>query len=250
MSATRTDVYELHYWPTIQGRGEFIRLALEFAEVPYIDVARRPVKEGGGERALYESLDDAHPHTIPFAPPYLRTPELVVGQTANILLFLGKHHALAPDYEAGWLWTASVAADDRRSDRRSARYTSSHQRRRVLRGSETRSTPAQRHFLSSACRSTSGISRRSSSAIGPVRPGWSATRSRMRTCRCFRSSKVCATHSRAGRRSTNANTRACVRCTMRSRDFRRLPLTSLHRVAFLSTRKASFRHYEELDSAD
>ena len=105
MSATRTDVYELHYWPTIQGRGEFIRLALEFAEVPYIDVARRPVKEGGGERALYESLDDAHPHTIPFAPPYLRTPELVVGQTANILLFLGKHHALAPDYEAGWLWT-------------------------------------------------------------------------------------------------------------------------------------------------
>ena len=34
--------YELYYWPTIQGRGEFVRLALEAAGTPYDDVARRP----------------------------------------------------------------------------------------------------------------------------------------------------------------------------------------------------------------
>ena len=64
-----TSKYELHYWPTIQGRGEFGRLALESAAVPYVDVARLPEDEGGGEEALYKSLDRAHPRTIPFAPP-------------------------------------------------------------------------------------------------------------------------------------------------------------------------------------
>ena len=33
--------YELYYWPMIQGRGEFVRLALEEAEAPYVDVARK-----------------------------------------------------------------------------------------------------------------------------------------------------------------------------------------------------------------
>ena len=32
--------YELYYWPTIQGRGEFVRLALEDAGARYVDVAR------------------------------------------------------------------------------------------------------------------------------------------------------------------------------------------------------------------
>lgn len=97
--------YELHYWPTIQGRGEFVRLALECAGVPYVDVARQPEAHGGGEDALYKSLDRVHPRTIPFAPPYLKAGELVIGQTANILLFLGKRHGLAPSDEAGCLWT-------------------------------------------------------------------------------------------------------------------------------------------------
>jgi glutathione S-transferase len=99
------EVYELHYWPTMQGRGEFVRLALEYAGLSYRDVARLPDDEGGGEEALYASLDDAHPRTIPFAPPYLKARELVIGQTANILLFLGRHHGLAPSDEAGCLWT-------------------------------------------------------------------------------------------------------------------------------------------------
>jgi len=98
-------MYELHYWPTIQGRGEFVRLALEYADVPYRDVARLPKSKGGGEDALWKSLDRAHPRTLPFAPPYLKAGKLVIGQTANILLFLGERHGLAPDDEAGWLWT-------------------------------------------------------------------------------------------------------------------------------------------------
>lgn len=98
-------MYQLHYWPTILGRGEFVRLALEYAAIPYKDVARLPEYQGGGESALYESLDSAHPRTIPFAPPYLKSGRIVVGQTANILLFLGTRHRLAPASEAGRLWT-------------------------------------------------------------------------------------------------------------------------------------------------
>jgi Glutathione S-transferase len=101
-------MYELHYWPTIQGRGEFVRLALEYGAIPYRDVARLPENQGGGEDALYKSLDNAHPRTIPFAPPYLKAGKLVIGQTANILLFLGTRHGLAPKAEAGALWTHQV----------------------------------------------------------------------------------------------------------------------------------------------
>ena len=98
-------MYELHYWPTIQGRGEFVRLALEHAALPYRNIARLPKRKGGGEDALWKSLDRAHPRTLPFAPPYLKAGDLVIGQTANILLFLGRRHRLAPRDEAGWLWT-------------------------------------------------------------------------------------------------------------------------------------------------
>jgi glutathione S-transferase len=94
--------YELHYWPTIQGRGEFVRLALEYAAIDYVDVAREPEDCGGGEQALLASLRTADRHRPVFAPPYLRTVDMVIGQTANILLFLGQHHALAPLDETGW----------------------------------------------------------------------------------------------------------------------------------------------------
>jgi glutathione S-transferase len=100
--ANAHEKYELHYWPTIQGRGEFVRLALEYAGIDYVDIAREP---SGGEDALLESLQSADKHRPPFAPPYLKTVDMVIGQTANILLFLGNRHALAPIDEAGWLWT-------------------------------------------------------------------------------------------------------------------------------------------------
>lgn len=92
-------VYELFYWPTIQGRGEFVRLALEQAGAPYVDVARAK----GGMARMMAALDaGAHPA---FAPPFLKAGELTIGQTANILLYLGQHHGLAPRDEAGGLWT-------------------------------------------------------------------------------------------------------------------------------------------------
>ena len=93
--------YELYYWPQIQGRGEFVRLALEEAGTDYIDVARR---NGGEDKmiALMESGRQEHP---PFAPPFLKAGKLLIGQTANILLYLGARHRLAPGNEAGRLWT-------------------------------------------------------------------------------------------------------------------------------------------------
>jgi glutathione S-transferase len=96
--------YQLHYWPTIQGRGEFVRLALEEAGAAYVDVARGDDDDGGGEAALMADMAArtlVHP---PFAPPYLVDGDLVIGQTANILLHLGPRHGLAPKAEAGRLW--------------------------------------------------------------------------------------------------------------------------------------------------
>jgi glutathione S-transferase len=92
--------YELYYWAGIQGRGEFVRLALEAAEAEYVDVAR----EGGGEGAMLRFLSGAEVEHLPFAPPYLKAGELIIGQTANILLYLGARHGLAPIDEAGRLW--------------------------------------------------------------------------------------------------------------------------------------------------
>jgi glutathione S-transferase len=91
--------YELYYWPTIQGRGEFVRLALEECGADYIDVARTQ-----GVKGMLRFLTGNECATPPFAPPFLRTGALVIGQTANILLYLGAHHGLAPRDEAGRLW--------------------------------------------------------------------------------------------------------------------------------------------------
>ena len=89
--------YELHYWPTIQGRGEFVRLAFEDSGVAYVDVARLPVAEGGGVKALMARMHAADPE--PFAPPFLVHGALVVAQTANVLQYLGPRLGLVPDDE-------------------------------------------------------------------------------------------------------------------------------------------------------
>ena len=92
--------YELYYWPMIQGRGEYVRLALEEAGANYADIAR----EEGGMEAMQRLLDgDATPHPS-FAPPFLKAGRLMIGQTANILLYLGERHGLAPASAAGRLW--------------------------------------------------------------------------------------------------------------------------------------------------
>jgi glutathione S-transferase len=95
-----TTPYQLYYWPGLQGRGEFVRLALEQAGVPYVDVARQ--KKGMPD--LLASLDGALSEQPSFAPPVLRAGQLLIGQTANILLFLGARHGLAPRAQAGRLW--------------------------------------------------------------------------------------------------------------------------------------------------
>src|SRR5882757_8037083 len=86
--------YQLYYWPTIQGRGEYVRLALEEAGAGYTDVAR----DGNGTAAMMKLMATGNGKgtaTPPFAPPFLKAGKLVIGQTANILLYLGSRHALA-----------------------------------------------------------------------------------------------------------------------------------------------------------
>src|SRR5271165_6342482 len=91
--------HELYYWAGIQGRGEFVRLALEEAAADYVDVARE-----AGEGAMLRLLDGEEIERPPFAPPYLKAGRLLIGQTANILLYLGPRHDLVPASEAGRLW--------------------------------------------------------------------------------------------------------------------------------------------------
>lgn len=90
--------YELYYWPSIQGRGEYIRLALEDVGAQYDDVARGP----RGMAAMSKLLDGDGTGT-PFAPPFLKAGKLVISHVANILLYLGARHGLAPKTEAGQL---------------------------------------------------------------------------------------------------------------------------------------------------
>ena len=96
--------YELYYWPGIQGRGEFVRLALEEAGADYVDVARLPANRGGGVPALMRFMDDAKATHPPFAPPFLKAGKLVVAQTANILQFLGPRLDLVARAESERLW--------------------------------------------------------------------------------------------------------------------------------------------------
>jgi glutathione S-transferase len=93
--------YELYYWTGIQGRGEYIRLALEAAGAPYRDVAR---EEGDGILSKV-SREVATPS---FAPPFLRDGDVVVGQVAAILLYLGDKLDLAPREPRLRLWTHQI----------------------------------------------------------------------------------------------------------------------------------------------
>jgi glutathione S-transferase len=92
--------YQLYYWPEIQGRGEFVRLALEEGGADYVDVARRP----GGEDKLMRLMSPKREKHPPYAPPFLKAGRLMIAQTANILLYLGPRHELVPAGEAARLF--------------------------------------------------------------------------------------------------------------------------------------------------
>lgn len=99
--------YELHYWPEIQGRGEFVRLALEAAAARYIDVARSDAK-GQGMEAMMRYLEKKSIPRPPFAPPFLVHGKIVVAQSAAILLYLGPRLGLVGKSEADRLWTHQI----------------------------------------------------------------------------------------------------------------------------------------------
>jgi glutathione S-transferase len=95
--------YELYYWPSIPGRGEFVRLALEAAGADYVDVARQSGR-GKGVAAMQRFVEDESARQPPFAPPFLKAGKLVLAQTANILMYLGPRLGLVPKQETARLW--------------------------------------------------------------------------------------------------------------------------------------------------
>jgi len=101
MSRTRR-TYELYYWPTVQGRGELIRLALEDAGASYVDAAREPGGIGVMLRYMRGELRVGQ-CPAPFAPPFLLDGKLLIAQTANILQYLAPRLGLGPRTEAGRL---------------------------------------------------------------------------------------------------------------------------------------------------
>lgn len=100
--------YQLHYWPGIQGRGEFVRLALETAGADYVDVARGDASAGQGLPPLLHYLHDASVARPPFACPVLVDGKRVIGQTAAILLYLGPRLGLVGKSEADQLWAHQI----------------------------------------------------------------------------------------------------------------------------------------------
>jgi glutathione S-transferase len=100
--------YELHYWPGIPGRGEFVRLALEAAGAEYVDVCRGDAGAGLGLPAMQHYLEDAAVPRPPFACPFLVDGRTVIGQTAAILLYLGPRLGLVPQREADRVWAHQV----------------------------------------------------------------------------------------------------------------------------------------------
>jgi len=90
--------YQLYYWPSIQGRGEFIRLALEAADADYVDVCRGSAGVATMQRLMTTTGQ------LPFAPPFLQAGSRVIAQTANILQYLGPRLELVPKSEAARLW--------------------------------------------------------------------------------------------------------------------------------------------------
>ncbi|MGE0630195.1 MAG: glutathione S-transferase [Hyphomicrobiaceae bacterium] len=99
--------YELYYHRIHQGRGEFVRLALEEAGADYVEMAAT-VDPKDSRAFIQSAINDPSLVTPPFAPPFLRAGDLLISHVANILLYIGTHHGLAPDDEGGRYWMHSL----------------------------------------------------------------------------------------------------------------------------------------------
>ncbi|MFC3651762.1 glutathione S-transferase [Dyella humi] len=95
--------YELYYWSGIQGRGEYVRLALEDAGVDYVDVARER-----GDNAIMPFLRGRQEGALPFAPPFLKAGRLVIAQTVTILAYLGPHLGLVPGGQSAEIYAQQL----------------------------------------------------------------------------------------------------------------------------------------------
>src|SRR5262249_21906282 len=132
--------YELYYWPTIQGRGEFVRLALEEAGADYVDVARRGGKRG--VPAMMKFIESGRSARPPFAPPFLNAGQLVIASAANIIIYLGGLLGLRAPRRGRTTVGASIAAHHHRPRGADPRHSSPDHRlsllRRAARGGEAR----------------------------------------------------------------------------------------------------------------
>jgi glutathione S-transferase len=99
MSEAKSLQYELYYWPGLPGRGEFVRLALEEAACPYVEMGRLPSDQGGGPGAIQRLMRGQSGGLRPFAPPILKYGDFIIAQTANILLWLAPRLNLIPNDE-------------------------------------------------------------------------------------------------------------------------------------------------------
>ena len=94
--------YDFWYWPTIPGRGEFVRLMLEACGIAYVDRAREK-----GADALVADMA-GHAGGPAFAPPYLSIDGSTIAQTANILFYLAERHQCGPSGMKSRYWLAQL----------------------------------------------------------------------------------------------------------------------------------------------
>jgi hypothetical protein len=92
--------YQLYYWDGLQGRGEFVRLALEEARADYVEVARGDEEDGLGTGAMIDVMNSKREWCLPYAPPFLQDGDLIISQTANILFYLRPKLRRAPEVES------------------------------------------------------------------------------------------------------------------------------------------------------
>ena len=183
--------YELYYWPEIQGRGEFVRLALEEAGADYIDVARR---RGYGVDAMMKFMHGERGKRPPYAPPFLKAGKLVIAQTAHDPAISRAATAAGPAQRSRPAMGASVATHHHRPGEGNSRHPSPDLDRALLRGSARRGQALHQGVLAPSRAEDARLFRERARAAAAALT-CSAARSAMSISACSRSSRGCATRS-------------------------------------------------------